>query len=171
MKLKNKKTGEIGLVHCDATMFSNKIGVFIDNNHIDLRNPYKIYTSLAELNEEWEDYEEPKVGFIIDLMEEDCISADDSGYEDSDVERAKELGIWFESEEEAERAVEKLKAWKRLKDKGFKFEGIKEDFTRILQQNPFRTGKRYLQFNKSEDEDWMKENWNDLDLLFGEEEE
>lgn len=53
MKLKNKKTGEIGLVHCDATMFSNKIGVFIDSNHIDLRNPYKVYTSLAELNEEW----------------------------------------------------------------------------------------------------------------------
>lgn len=56
MKLRNKKTGETGLVHCDATMFSNKIGVFIDNNHIDLRNPYKIYTSLAELNAEWEDY-------------------------------------------------------------------------------------------------------------------
>lgn len=83
-------------------------------------------------------------------------------------DRLNEIGNYFETKEEAEKAVEKLKAIKRLKDKGFKFEGIKEDYTRILQsQDPFRTGKRYLQFNKSEDEEWMKENWKDLDLLFG----
>ena len=33
------------------------------------------------------------------------------------------IGNLFESKEEAEKAVEKLKAWKRLKDKGFKFDG------------------------------------------------
>lgn len=128
MKLRNKKTGEIGLVHCDATMFSDKIGVFIDNNHIDLRNPYKIYTSLAELNEEWEDYKEPKVGYLIDPMEEDCVSADDDCYEEADIERAKELGIWFETREEAEKAVEKLKAWTRLEEKGFKFTGWNKEY-------------------------------------------
>jgi len=31
----------------------------------------------------------------------------------------KEIGNYFETKEEAEKAVEKLKAWKRLKDKGF----------------------------------------------------
>lgn len=32
------------------------------------------------------------------------------------------IGNHFETPEEAEKAVEKLKAWKRLKDRGFKFE-------------------------------------------------
>lgn len=66
----------------------------------------------------WEDYKEPKVGYLIDPMEEDCVSADDDCYEEADIERAKELGIWFETREEAEKAVKKLKAWKRLKDAG-----------------------------------------------------
>jgi hypothetical protein len=33
----------------------------------------------------------------------------------------KQIGNYFETKEEAEKAVEKLKAWKRLKDKGFRF--------------------------------------------------
>ena len=33
----------------------------------------------------------------------------------------KELGNYFETKEEAEKAAERLRAWKRLKDKGFKF--------------------------------------------------
>lgn len=74
--------------------------------------------------------------------------------------------IEMSNQKEAIEVEEKLKAWKRLKDKGFRFEGIKEDYTRVLQQKPFRNGKRYLQFNKSEDEDWLKENWEDLDSLF-----
>ena len=36
-------------------------------------------------------------------------------------DRLQEIGNYFLSREEAERAVEKLKAWKRLKDKGFRF--------------------------------------------------
>ena len=167
MKLKNKKTGEIGLVHCDATMFSNKIGVFIDNNHIDLRNPYKIYTSLTELNAEWEDYEEPDGWCVTMYGGISRITKDDENL----VPDLKEIGNYFNDKESAYDALDELKAWKRLKDKGFRFEGIKEDYTRILQsQDPFRTGKRYLQFNKSEDEEWMEENWRDLDLLFGGEE-
>ena len=34
----------------------------------------------------------------------------------------KSIGNYFETREEAEKAVEKLKAWKRLKDKGFRFD-------------------------------------------------
>ena len=103
MKLRNKRTGEIGLVHCDATMFSDKIGVFIDNNHIDLRNPYKIYTSLAELNEEWEDYEEPKEYWYVYADKPQRADCGDILEEDF-----KAIGKYFETKEEAEKAVEKL---------------------------------------------------------------
>ena len=39
----------------------------------------------------------------------------------SRLETMKEIGNYFGTREEAEKAVEKLKAWKRLKDKGFRF--------------------------------------------------
>lgn len=112
MKLRNKKTGEIA----DVEIQVNCMLV----THQDGRIEQYYFDSIRDLLE-WEDYEEPKDGYIIDPMEEDYVSADDSGYEESDVERAKELGIWLETKEEAEKAVEKLKAWKRLKDKGFRF--------------------------------------------------
>jgi len=121
MKLRNKKTGEIGLVHCDATMFSNKIGVFIDNNHIDLRNPYKIYTSLAELNEEWEDYEEPTTYYYVSDF--GAIREGDVGKFVEDEIARKEIGNYFETKEEAERAVEKLKCFTNLKNHEFMFDG------------------------------------------------
>ncbi|MBQ8984304.1 HNH endonuclease [Candidatus Saccharibacteria bacterium] len=118
---------------------------------------------------EWkyeEDYEEPKEWWYLDVDGEVCSLSD----EDDMTKDMKYIGNYFETKEEAERAVEKLKAWKRLKDKGFRFEGIKQDYTRFNQQEPMRTGRKYLQFNKAEDEDWMKENWDDLELLFGGEE-
>lgn len=128
---------------------------------------------IVEFNEEWEDYEESELERAGERWYVD--SAGDIGNTvylfSNDTIKLAEIGNSFRTKKEAEKAVEKLKAWKRLKDKGFKFEGIKEDFTRILQsQEPFRTGKRYLQFNKSEDEEWMEENWKDLDLIFGGEE-
>lgn len=150
MKLRNKKTGEVGEFFCsgDPCMGEITLGVEFENEETVK------YNSLSKMAEEWEDYEEPKDDYIrviesfIHYVEE----ADDS----------------FCCDETVQKFCEKLKAWKRLKDKGFKFEGIKEDYTRILQsQEPFRTGKRYLQFNKSEDEEWMEENWKDLDILFG----
>lgn len=112
MLLKNKKTGEIA----DVEIQSNCMLV----THQDGRIEQYYFDSIKDLLE-WEDYEGPKVGYIIDPMEEDYVSVDDSGYEESDVERAKELGIWLETKEEAEKAVEKLKAWKRLKELGFRF--------------------------------------------------
>ena len=95
MRLRNKKTGEInyGDLHLDE------------------------FDSLAELNEEWEDYEEPKRHWIIDTMNDRV--------EDFDVpmDFNESIGNYFESREEAKKAVGKLKAWKRLKDKGFRFNG------------------------------------------------
>lgn len=161
MKLKNKKTGEIvDLV--EGYIKDSYYGQKIEIKPLAISNKEGyMYNSLAELNENWEDYEEPKVGYIIDPMEEDYMSADDSGYEESDVERAKELGIWLETKEEAEKAVLKLKAWKRLEDKGFKFseweEGTKDYKVIITGILP----KGLLDDEQDND---------DLDLLFGGEE-
>lgn len=151
MKLRNKKTGEIAI-------FGDGI---VDLNQIGCKN-------VAEMMEQgWEDYEEPKDVWWLD--NEGNVNHT-SRIEAYCFEKNKEIGNYFGTEEEAEKAVEKLKAWERLKDKGFKFEGIKQDYTRFNQQVPMRYGRKYLQFNKSEDEEWMKDNWEDLDLLFGGEE-
>ena len=53
MKLRNKKTGEVGKLHCDMNVIPTKYGVFEDT---DIRGHYWEYDSLAELNEDWEDY-------------------------------------------------------------------------------------------------------------------
>lgn len=106
MKLRNKKTGEILELCCHRSG--------------DYREKYD---SLAELNEEWEDVpEEPKKYYYITS----CGETAHRGYrlwENESIydKNRKQIGNYFETEEEAENAVEKLKAWKRLKDKGFRF--------------------------------------------------
>ena len=130
MKLRNKKTGEINL----------------GDLHLD------DFNSLAELNAEWEDYEEPKEYWYIDY---------DGGilcgeFDNSSAEKMMiSMGNHFGSLEEAERAVEKLKAFKRLRDKGFRFIG----HTDFDDGNITIWGK----FNKELDEQ-------DVNLLFGGEE-
>lgn len=134
MKIKNKKTGEI----VEATDF----------------NIISEYNSLAELNEEWEDYEEPKKFWFVDSAGE----VQDTTYvTDYDKTNLRKFGNYFETEEEAEKAVEKLKAWKRLKDKGFKF----KDFGRLNDCATF--------IRATHDESWS-ELYDDLNLLFGGEE-
>lgn len=102
MKLKNKKTGEIREIK----------GILIDGMFEA--------TSLAALNAEWEDYEEPKEVWVIDNIGEVFKMTE---FDDEIDRKTKEIGFWFETKEEAEKAVNKLKAWKRLKDKGFRFDG------------------------------------------------
>ena len=63
MKLRNKKTGEIGKLHCDMNVIPAKYGVFEDT---DIRGHYWEYDSLTELNDEWEDYVDPKEPLIKD---------------------------------------------------------------------------------------------------------
>ena len=102
MKLRNKKTGEI--------IETMNIGSMNERGEV-----VHSYSSLAELTDEWEDYEEPKkYWFVADTGEiryepDVCDNAD---------EFSKEIGNYFETREEAERAVKKLKAWKRLRDAG-----------------------------------------------------
>lgn len=79
-----------------------------------------------------------------------------------DIERLKQIGNYFETEEEAEKAVEKLKAWKRLKDHNLHIERGQRLFVnadnKLTSQKPLFVIDTY-----DEVED-------DLDLLFGGEE-
>lgn len=105
MKLRNKKTGEIVKV--------NNLNAFV---HTDEET--KIYHSLAELCEEWEDYEEPKEFWYIYAGKPQRADCGDILEEDF-----RAIGNHFETREETEKAIEKLKAWKRLEEKGFEFRG------------------------------------------------
>ena len=109
MKLRNKKTREIGEVI---------IGIGGEYYVVAPNKFYEFYDSATELAEEWEEYEEPKeYWYLSGRGEVRCI--EDDGVEfDKD---HKEIGNYFSSKEEAELAVRKLKAFKRLKDKGFRF--------------------------------------------------
>lgn len=101
MLLKNKKTWEIREL---------PDGFFCGDN-------------LKKICEEWEDApEEPKEYWYIECDGEVYSIERLIGY---DPNKLKEIGNYFETKEEAEKAVEKLKAWKRLKDKGFRFDHIR----------------------------------------------
>ena len=125
---------------------NKKTGETIENCKVNLE-PFEARdfecNSLAELNEEWEDApEEPKgiksVGNI-----------------------GSSVHIELGSKEEAERAVEKLKALKRLKDKGFRFMGWQDS---VSDNNPD------MALFKLNEDAWETDTCNDLDLLFGGEE-
>lgn len=114
MKLRNKKTGEI-------------IEKYPDKFVINSGEQIKQYNSLTELNEEWEDYEEPKEYWYVSCDGRALkATTDEDEYNEKHISGHKEIGNYFETREEAEEGVEKLKAWKRLKDKGFVFKGINE---------------------------------------------
>ena len=142
MKLRNKKTGEIIELLAKPS--------FVKRNDDYLQSEVNTFNSLAELNEEWEDYKEPKEYWYIDydggIL---CGESDNSSAEKMMIS----MGNHFESLKEAEKAVEKLKAWKRLKDKGFKFDcwygGSKDMSFSIPQERIDRATAK------------------DLDLLFG----
>ena len=139
MKLRNKKTGVIVFVE--------------DTSSLE-------YHSIAELNEEWEDYEEPKEYWYIENngdIHKETYSGD--YYE----EEMQEIGNYFETKEEAERAVEKLKAWKRLKDNGYRFKGVSVEYDgyKIHLECDIRKKEHYT----------PTQDHKDMDTLFGGEDE
>jgi hypothetical protein len=148
MKLRNKKTGEIAEVKAVKFYCNGESGQRYEWS----QRKYSGGITLAELNEEWEDYKEPKGFWYIDYNGTICDVNEDPV---SPIFMLKEIGNYFESEMEAEKAVEKLKAWKRLKDNGFEFES-------------WFGGSKDISFwlDTEIDEDIAK----DLDLLFGGEE-
>ena len=149
MKLRNKKTGEIG--HLTSTNWNEIALIIMDDNGVQLAK----YSSLAELNAEWEDAsEEPKTFFTI--YYDGTISEFKDG-DDEQIRDMKSIGNYFETKEEAEKAVSKLKAWKRLKDKGFRF----KDFARL--------NDCAIIIRATSDESWS-EIYDDLNTCFGGEE-
>ncbi len=129
MKLKNKQTGEI--VELKVAV-NGDLAITKDDEIIG------IYSSLAELNEEWEDCEELKEYWYI---EEDGDVIDTVYLEDDKFDqKRRQIGNYFETKEEAEKAVEKLKAWKRLKDKGFKLDALVDN---IFCLDIFMRGEAY----------------------------
>lgn len=143
MKLRNKKTGEI--ITCGA----------IDTLDLDMRSMKYFrnfgYSSLKELNDNWEDYEEPKVDALrkaILILDDTCSNYD---------------------EKELEPIVEKLKAWKRLKDKGFRFVCYmrRSDWADLQEVKAL---ENLIDITAYLPKDKIKEMGADLDLLFGGEE-
>lgn len=148
MKLRNKKTGQIIEPYIHT----------LDG---------KEFNSLAELNEEWEDYhEEPKDFYYINenggVLK--YIPFDPDGEDKVYMKYQDAIGNYFETKEEAEKAVEKLKAWKRLKDKGFRFTGINDnEESQIMIYECGVLCKANIEHRLSSDPDFI--------LLFGEDED
>lgn len=115
MKLRNKKTGEIGQPRIGCK--GNYIEICVDTkNHIT-----HYYKTMRGVFKEWKVIkEQKKYWYISDDGEVYGLS---DYYVGSEIEDAhREIGNLFEIKEDAEQAVEKLKAWKRLKDNGISFE-------------------------------------------------
>lgn len=146
MKLRNKKTGEI------IDIYKGQILL-----HYNQGKKTILFKSIEEL-EEWEDYEEPKeYWFISTTGKAHRFEGEDEIYTPD----RKQLGNYFETKEEAEKAIEKLKAWKRLKDKGFKFIG-----------KTYETDKRFGSvFYKVDEDTYSEDIILDLDLLFSQEDD
>ena len=147
MKLRNKKTGEIG--HFTSTNWNETALIIMDDNGVQLAK----YSSLAELNADWEDYKEPKEYWYIDINGEIMFD----NVEDDTVKVMREIGNYFETKEEAEQAVEKLKAYKKLKDNGMK-------------KYSFRREKRGIDLDFYTLTVLVPKDKDSLDLLFGGEE-
>lgn len=169
MKLRNKKTGEIVY----ATMMASYGGGELQIRYYPIDRAedthFKEYHSIAELNEEWEDYEEPKDGWFI--QSNGLVKILQHGYGDNDyfVDMAKQIGNYFETKEEAEKAVEKLKAWKRLEDKGFRFVAS----TSYVSTDGYVAGGEsvgYIGFRMDDMTDIIHGEEPDIPLLFGGEE-
>lgn len=124
MRLKNKKTGEI--IDLDiANIKAEFSGISVIPLPIKQGGDEYVYNSLAELNEEWEDYEELKEYWYVSCGGRVLkATPDDDNYNEKHNAGHKQIGNYFETEEEAKKIAEKLKAWKRLKDKGFRFDVV-----------------------------------------------
>lgn len=166
MKLRNKKTGEIGYylhTHRDNKDGHIKVAALKDGVPFSEFKPYEPiydYDSLAELNEEWEDApEEPKNPCFINWFGE--VSELLGHISDREIEKLKEAGNYFETKEEAEKAVEKLKAWKRVKRDLVSLNWQRERDGNFSVWGEFKTGITLRS------DVFLDNHSKDLDLLFG----
>lgn len=168
MKLKNKKTGEITEVYSIgyAKSVLDKYGyrIGLSWKYDDNLDQCKDYNSLADLTEEWEDYKEPKEHWMINSFGD--VETVSSIYTDDMIDELREIGNYFETEEEVKKAVEKLKAFKRLKDLGAKF----NDYNLGDLSGTDYIGDKYLIELDGLTNEKVCRVKSDLDLLFGGEE-
>lgn len=161
MKLRNKKTGEIVDTLCSDDITK---GISFGIDHHDGNPTMAYYCSLAKLNSDWEDYEEPKDFYFIGG---DGGIATGTFITEGICRYSKEIGNYFSSREEAELAVRKLKAWKRLKDKGFRFEGWQDleacDEIERMITNRIIDGENIIGFRMDDYHDCYR----DLNICFG----
>lgn len=77
------------------------------------------FETLKGMNEMFEDAtEEPEEWYINEYNEPEKVGF---GSPIDDIESLREIGFLFKTEKETELAIRKCKAWKRLRDKGFRF--------------------------------------------------
>lgn len=124
MKLKTKFQDEVfelgEVVNADiATMPDGRIKLQTTAKVGGIHTFY--YDKLEEISSDWQDYKESKKHYEI-LGASIVIGIEDAEDEIFRNQGQREIGNYFETEEEALKAVEKLKAWKRLKDSGFRFD-------------------------------------------------
>ena len=166
MKLRNKKTGEIKEVIVGGYPVTCKTKMWeCSEMDVNEETGYKslgTYSSLAELNEEWEDYDEPKDFYFIQADGDiHLVQCKTPKYQ---LKKFKSVGNYFETKEEAEKALEKLKAWKRLKDKGFRFTGINDnEESQLMIYECGILCEANMEHRLSKDEDFI--------LLFGDDDE
>ena len=143
MKLRNKKTGEI--VFVKQNIADDNFKVYKIDGSV-YKYAYKEIT-FEQLKRDYEQENRNKYWFIrhngfIDKASNTYIN----------IQACQEIGNLFETDEQARTAVEKLKAWKRLKDKGFKI----YDWA-VADNNEIRLFARYSASGIIDE----------LDLLFG----
>ena len=114
------------------------------------------FESIKEFTEWFEDYEEPK--WFRDYWFIDSCGSIIKQEDDVLGSTRREIGNYFETKEEAETAVEKLKAWKRLKESGAYYG---------WRRNQTGTCEVYMRWPDRIPSYEVKK---DLDLLFGGEE-
>lgn len=124
MKLRNKKTGKIHEI-TEFVPLHDMAKKFVIYSKTEGHN--YAYKNLAELNEEWEDYKESKEAyFITEYGEVFPLNVYEDDNSVATVDEYKQIGNYFGSREEAEKAVKKLKAFANLRKRGLKFNGWDE---------------------------------------------
>lgn len=147
MRLRNKKTGEIGELQITEKHCAVVVGNGTANCNV------KLYCTLDKLNEEWEDAPEEAIQVHIEGIQNVYMGGG-------------RVYIDYASAQEAEKAVRKLKAWKRLEDKGFRPKMWEWEY--IYDDNI--SGELIIKAHIDDATDSDGKYTKDLDLLFGGEE-
>lgn len=165
MKLRNKQTGEI-----KEWDFGNWYQTILNPGNKEKYecNLNDFINRAVKFREEWEDYEKPKEHWCITMYGGITRIKDD----EEPIDDLIEIGNYFNSKEDAYDAWDKLKAWKRLRDKGFEIEGWNNN----IGDDYYKTGQIVLNLNNVRNREWneydqIMEIKNDLDLLFSRGEE